>query len=118
MKVYRLTAPADCEGRTTQTVGYFAEFNDALSIHMSGYKNQERGGPGDPAHYIERLEVHESVLGFVSSSDMSSLMVDRILNDEEADGVHRRRGLAKLTKRERSALNLGDGPKIKTSPLT
>jgi hypothetical protein len=83
--LWKLDMPADCEGRTSHTVGYFTDERVAVLVGKKSYGNKSMG-PCDG--FVRPIEVFDSLVDF---------------EDNRIDAV-RKRALAKLTVTERKAL--------------
>ena len=107
MKVWRVTANDDCEGRSRRTVGYFKSMEDALKVHASNYGNAAMGGPGDPKYSVKEVDVFEGLMDFVASEpNMDHHTAVTLVGVDHADEVLRLRALRKLTTAERRVLGL------------
>jgi hypothetical protein len=94
--VYELTVPADCEGRSSHTVGFFMDPGIAERVGQSGYKNA--GMASRPEYRTTEAYVYESLDEFVRNHP------DAI---NKIDGLRSRitkAALDKLTEAEKVAL--------------
>lgn len=101
--IYKLTMPGDCEGRSSTTVGHFADKDVAHAIGRTGYGNMLMG---PHAGNVDPILVYEDANEFYMKNEDADPTKYEGPGDIDAVKVVRARALAKLSDEEKLALGL------------
>jgi len=101
MKIYELKVAGDCEGRTSKTVGYFLNYDDADIIRKSGWKHAAMGGVYDANMAIREVKVYSTAMNCVTDQLIPASCLTGILDTAQLKHVALSQALSKLTDDER-----------------
>ena len=101
MKVFELKAAADCEGRSSKTVGYFLNYEDADVIRKSGWKHEAMGGPYESSFAIREVKVYSTAIQCITDQNVPATYLKGVLDSGQLKHVALSQALKKLTPDEK-----------------
>lgn len=108
MKIYKVIQPADCEGKTSHTIGYFTTRELAEKVFLSNLGNFSMGHSDHSAmkFNIQEIFLYDNIHSFAGSFDAIPTCLLPFIPENERKEVLRASALRKLTDDEKKALGL------------